>query len=101
MAGYVNAHPRPRARLTVIRMRGWRRDMTWPQTGRAWTPPSPGLRTWQAALKYPGTALFEGTTASVGGGTRRSYQMLCAPRRDGRNSVARPSWLGVPAAPIA
>ena len=30
MARYVNAHSRPRARLTVIRMRGWRRDMTWP-----------------------------------------------------------------------
>src|SRR5687768_11642350 len=39
-ARYVNAHMRPRARLTVIRLRGWRRDMTWSQTGRRWTPPS-------------------------------------------------------------
>ena len=100
MARYVNAHTRPRARLTVIRMRGWRRQMTWPQTGRRWTPPSPGLRTWRAALTYPGMALFEGTSASVGGGTRRSYQMLCAPWLDGRDLAARASELGVPATPI-
>jgi uncharacterized protein YbbC (DUF1343 family) len=100
MARYVNAHTRPRARLTVIRMRGWRRHMTWPQTGRPWTPPSPGLRTWRAALTYPGMALFEGTSASVGGGTRRSYQMLCAPWLDGRALAARASHLGVPATPI-
>lgn len=100
MARYVNAHTRPRARLTVVRMRGWRRDMTWPRTGRPWTPPSPGLRTWRAALTYPGMALFEGTSASVGGGTRRSYQMLCAPWLDGRGLAARAAELGVSATPI-
>ena len=100
MARYVKAHSRPRARLSVIRMRGWRRDMTWPQTGRRWTPPSPGLRTPQAALAYPGTALFEGTSASVGGGTQRSYQMLCAPWLGGRDLAARASALGIPATPI-
>jgi uncharacterized protein YbbC (DUF1343 family) len=99
MARFVNAHIRPRARLTVICMRGWRRDMTWPQTGRPWTPPSPGLRTPQAALIYPGTALFEGTNVSVGGGTGRSYQMLCAPWLDPRDLAARASELGIPATP--
>jgi uncharacterized protein YbbC (DUF1343 family) len=100
MARYVNARMRPRARLSVVRMSGWRRDMTWPQTGRRWTPPSPGLRTPQAALAYPGTALFEGTSASVGGGTPRSYQMLCAPWLSGRDLAARASRLGIPATPI-
>jgi uncharacterized protein YbbC (DUF1343 family) len=100
MARYVNARTRPHARLTVVPMRGWRRDMTWPQTGRTWTAPSPGLRTWRAALTYPGTALFEGTSASVGGGTRRSYQMLCAPWLDGRELAARAAELGLPATPI-
>ena len=100
MARYVNAHSRPRAKLTVVPMRGWRREMTWPQTGRAWTPPSPGLQTAQAALAYPGTALFEGTVLSVGGGTRRSYQMLCAPWLGARDLAARASKLGIPATPI-
>jgi uncharacterized protein YbbC (DUF1343 family) len=100
MARYVNAHSRPRADLTVVRMSGWRRDMTWPQTGRPWTPPSPGLKTAAAALTYSGMALFEGTSVSVGGGTRRSYQMLCAPWLDRRDVAARASKLGVPATPI-
>jgi uncharacterized protein YbbC (DUF1343 family) len=100
MARYVNARSRPRAKLTVVRMSGWRRDMSWPQTGRRWTPPSPGLRTPQSALVYPGTALFEGTTASVGGGTQRSYQMLCAPWLERRDLAARASRLGIPATPI-
>ncbi len=100
MARYVNAHSRPRAKLTVIRMRGWRRDMTWTQTGRPWTPPSPGLKTPQAALTYPGLALFEGTVVSVGGGTRRSYRMLCAPWLDRRDLAARASKLGIPATPV-
>ena len=99
VARYVNAQSRPRAELTVIRMRGWRREMTWPQTGRPWTPPSPGLQTPQSALTYPGLALFEGTVVSVGGGTRRSYQMLCAPWLDRRDVAARASKLGIPATP--
>ncbi len=74
--------------------------MTWPQTGRPWTPPSPGLQTPQSALTYPGLALFEGTTASVGGGTQRSYQMLCAPWLERRDLAARASRLGIPATPI-
>ena len=100
MARYVNAHSRPRARLTVIRMRGWRRDMTWPETGRRWVPPSPGLRSPESALTYPGLALFEGTTVSVGGGTRRSYQMVCAPWFGARDLAARASRLGIPATPV-
>lgn len=75
--------------------------MTWPQTGRPWTPPSPGLRSWQAALAYPGTALFEGTSASVGGGTGRSYRILCAPWLGRRDLAARVTKLGIPASPVS
>jgi uncharacterized protein YbbC (DUF1343 family) len=100
MARYVNAHSRPRARLSVIRMRGWKREMTWPDTGRRWVPPSPGLHTPPAALTYPGTALFEGTNVSVGGGTPRSYQMLCAPWLDGAELADRAVTLGLPATSV-
>jgi uncharacterized protein YbbC (DUF1343 family) len=97
MARYVNAHSRPRARLTVIRMRGWTRNMTWPQTGRPWVPPSPGLQTPQAALTYPGVALFEGTVVSEGRGTPDPYQMLCAPWLNGTELAGHASVLGVSA----
>jgi uncharacterized protein YbbC (DUF1343 family) len=100
MARLVNARDRPRARLTVVRMAGWRRSMTWPQTGRRWVPPSPGLRTWQSALTYPGMALFEGTVASAGGGTNHAYRMLCAPWLDGERLTRLASRLGAGARPV-
>lgn len=82
MARYVNAHTNRPARLTVIALEGWRREMTWPQTGRKWIAPSPGLRSAQAALVYPGTALFEGTTVSEGRGTATPFELICAPWLD-------------------
>ncbi len=99
MARYVNAHSRPRAKLTVIRMRGWRRDMTWTQTGRPWTPPSrPEDPTGRADLSGP--CALRGNRRLRRRGTRRSYRMLCAPWLDRRDLAARASKLGIPATPV-
>lgn len=40
------------AQLEVISMRGWRRSMTWNQTGLTWVATSPRIPTPQAALGY-------------------------------------------------
>ena len=69
-------------RLTVVPMRGWRREMRWEETGRAWIPPSPNLRSPQAALAYPGTALLEATNLSEGRGTEAPFLLLGAPWLD-------------------
>lgn len=88
MARYVNAGlPQP-ARLTVVAMRGWRRDMTWADTGRPWVPPSPNLRSAEAALAYPGTALLEATNVSEGRGTEAPFLLLGAPWLDPGRTVA-------------
>ena len=79
MARLVQARSSPRGRLVVVPMEGWRRDMTWEDTGRPWVAPSPSLRSAQAALLYPGIALLEGTTASDGRGTGKAFRMLGAP----------------------
>ena len=42
-------------------------------------PPSPNLRTPEAALVYPGTALVEGTNASEGRGTDAPFLLVGAP----------------------
>lgn len=73
---------RPVADVRVIACHGWTRDLLWPATGLAWTPPSPGLPTWDAALLYPGLVLFEGTNLSVGRGTSLSFQAVGAPWLD-------------------
>jgi uncharacterized protein YbbC (DUF1343 family) len=79
MAQFVNATLAKPAKLTVIPMKGWKRTMTWADTGRAWVAPSPNLRTPEAALVYPGTALVEGTSASEGRGTDAPFLLVGAP----------------------
>jgi len=73
--------PRP-LRLTVVPMEGWERWMTWADTGRPWVPPSPNLRSAEAALAYPGTALLEATNVSEGRGTESPFLLLGAPWLD-------------------
>jgi uncharacterized protein YbbC (DUF1343 family) len=70
--------PKP-GRVSVVAMTGWRRPMTWADTGRAWVVPSPNLRTAEAALAYPGTCLLEGTNATEGRGTEAPFLLLGAP----------------------
>ena len=69
--------------LHVVPMDGWRRDMTFTDTGLPWVAPSPNMPTLGSALAYPGTCLFEGTPLSVGRGTDRAFQWVGAPWLDG------------------
>jgi uncharacterized protein YbbC (DUF1343 family) len=79
MAQFVNASRSKPARLTVVPMRGWKRSMTWADTGRTWVSPSPNLRSAEAALVYPGTALLEGTNVAEGRGTDTPFLLVGAP----------------------
>lgn len=79
LARFENARRQRPARLTVVPMRGWRRAMTWVETGRPWLPPSPNLRGAEAALAYPGTALLEATNLSEGRGTDSPFLLFGAP----------------------
>ena len=36
MARYANAHREKEVRLTIVPMKGWKRNMVWADTGRAW-----------------------------------------------------------------
>ncbi|HEX7180470.1 MAG TPA: serine hydrolase, partial [Thermoanaerobaculia bacterium] len=82
MARYVNARLERPARLTVVPLEGWKRRMTWAGTGRPWNPPSPNLRSAEAALAYPGTALLEATNLSEGRGTESPFLLLGSPWLD-------------------
>ncbi len=79
MATLVNARrPRP-GRVSVVKMTGWSRAMPWAETGRPWGNPSPNLRSAEAAMAYPGTALLEATNASEGRGTEAPFLLVGAP----------------------
>ncbi len=67
-------------RLTVIPMRGWSRDMLWPDTGLRWIPTSPAIPDVSAAMGYPMTGLG----SQIGGfqhgyGTRFPFRLLTYP----------------------
>ncbi len=68
--------------LEIIRMEGWRREMTWPDIGRPWVPTSPNIPDFETALVYPGMCFFEGTAASEGRGTNRPFRTIGAPWLD-------------------
>jgi uncharacterized protein YbbC (DUF1343 family) len=72
-----------RVDLSVVPVEGWRRDMTFAETGLPWIPPSPNMPSVESATHYPGTCLFEGTNISVGRGTDVAFQVLGAPWLDG------------------
>eukprot|EP01065_Artemidia_motanka_P035313 TRINITY_DN43232_c0_g1_i1.p1 TRINITY_DN43232_c0_g1~~TRINITY_DN43232_c0_g1_i1.p1 ORF type:complete len:428 (+),score=125.93 TRINITY_DN43232_c0_g1_i1:65-1285(+) len=70
--------------VNVLEMIGWRRTMTWAETGLPWVPPSPNMPTLDTAAVYPGMGLLEGFNMSVGRGTTRPFETVGAPGLDWR-----------------
>lgn len=67
------------ATLHVVRLEGWERRMSFPDTGLTWVHPSLGMPRYETALLYAGTCLFEGTNCSEGRGTTFPFEMIGAP----------------------
>lgn len=67
------------AALHVVRLEGWERSMSFPDTGLTWVHPSLGMPRYETALLYTGTCLFEGTNCSEGRGTTFPFEMIGAP----------------------
>jgi hypothetical protein len=65
--------------LDVIAMQGWKREMTFGQTGLPWVAPSPNLPTPTSAMVYPGQVIWEGTNISEGRGTTQPFELFGAP----------------------
>jgi uncharacterized protein YbbC (DUF1343 family) len=53
----IEAGARRKGKLTVVPMIGWKRSMTWPQTGLKWVPTSPNIPTLDSVAGYPMTGL--------------------------------------------
>ena len=65
--------------LEVVPCEGWRRWMTWADTGLPWVMPSPNLPTPASCDVYPGMVLLEGTNLSEGRGTTHPFELFGAP----------------------
>jgi uncharacterized protein YbbC (DUF1343 family) len=71
-------HPR----LTVIKMKGWKRSMWYDQTGLTWIAPSPNMPDPGSASLYSGVSNLEFANLSVGRGTPFPFGWVGAPWLD-------------------
>ena len=84
LAGLFNGENAIGAELHVVKMKGYRRDSWFDETGLKWVNPSPNLRSITQAVLYPGVAMVEGANVSVGRGTSTPFELIGAPWVRGR-----------------
>jgi len=95
LAEMMNADEHMGLRLDVVRMAHYRPSAYFDETGLAWSPPSPNLRTVDEVVLYPATALVEATNVSVGRGTDTPFEVVGAPWLDGNLLVQALATLGL------
>ncbi len=66
-------------RVRVVKMRGWNARPWFDRSGLPWIQPCPLLPTIDALALYPGLALLDATTLSLGRGTTRPFELVGAP----------------------
>jgi uncharacterized protein YbbC (DUF1343 family) len=66
------------AKLTVIKMQGWKRNMRWADTGLPWVNPSPGITGPDATFHYAATGPTDGTNLWNGVATESRFQVVLA-----------------------
>ena len=79
LAQMFNAENKIGADLHVISMKDWHRADRFEATGLTWIPPSPNLRSLNAALLYPGIEILQAGGISVGRGTDAPFEVFGAP----------------------
>ena len=67
------------AKLHVVPMDGYRREVWFDRTGLRWVNPSPNLRSLTQAILYPGVGMIESANVSVGRGTATPFEVIGAP----------------------
>ena len=98
MALYFNTEFHLGCALEVVKMRGWKRDTFFDETGLSWIPPSPNLPTLDSTLVYPGAGLLEGTNVSEGRGTTRPFELSGAPWIESKKAARRLNEMRLPGA---
>lgn len=86
-----------RCRLTVVRMEGWTRGMSWDDTGLMWVPTSPHIPTPEAAYFYPATGILgELGCLSTGIGYTLPFGMIACEDMDADLLASRMNALYLP-----
>jgi uncharacterized protein YbbC (DUF1343 family) len=83
LAEFIKAGMGKDLKLTVVKMKNYKRSYWYDQTGLPWIAPSPNLPSLASVIVYPGMCLFEGTNVSEGRGTTQPFEMIGAPWLNG------------------
>ncbi len=80
LAGYYNVFRNIRCELIVVKMKGWRRSMTWQDTGLQFIMTSPGIPHARNAHLYIATGMIGGVTRNLneGVGTTLPFELIGA-----------------------
>ena len=81
LALYLNATDyENKCKLHVVKMKGWKRDMTWEETGLEWIVASPHVPQGKSAVFYPVTGIFgEFGYVNIGVGYTLPFEIMGAP----------------------
>tara|TARA_R110002073_G_scaffold40547_5_gene114929 strand:+ start:12448 stop:13635 length:1188 start_codon:yes stop_codon:yes gene_type:complete len=69
-----------KARLKIIKMHHWERQMYFEDTKLPWLLPSPNIPRSETTFTFPAAVLFEGTTLSEGRGTTQPLEIMGHPK---------------------
>lgn len=97
LAQMFNAENKIGADLRVVKVKNWRRSVTYAATGLPWIAPSPNLRTLDATFLYPGLEMLQAGDVSVGRGTEKPLEVLGAPWIRGAELAAELTRRAIPA----
>jgi uncharacterized protein YbbC (DUF1343 family) len=80
LAWFFNQEYQVKCKLKVIPMKGWKRDMTYQETGLVWIPTSPQIPEADTPFFYPATGLLgELQLVSIGIGYTLPFKVVGAP----------------------
>ncbi len=84
-------------KLTVVQMRGWKRSMTWRETGLPWVPTSPHVPHGDSPLFQVATGILgEIGGVSTGIGYTLPFQCIAAPKIDSHAFAKSLNQIGLP-----
>ncbi|WP_201456459.1 DUF1343 domain-containing protein [Chlamydia sp. 17-3921] len=74
----------PQAEVLVVPMKGWKRSMSFDQTGLVWIPPSPNIPEAQSSFFYAATGIIGSLSiTNIGVGYTLPFKVIGAPWMDG------------------
>ncbi len=79
LAQFFNEEYQMGCKLSVLSLKGWKRERYFDQTKLPWVLPSPNMPSLETAIIYPGLCLLEATEISEGRGTTRPFEIFGAP----------------------